>query len=268
MKIAIIGGPFYWKLWGIEPEKIQIETPYGKPADFLFKGAVGQHEAITLLRHGAQNEFSLSEMPYLANVFAIGTFKPDFVIHVTLCGAFKKTGKVGDLFLFDQLIDWTKSRPYTFGKPLFDKVHHFNFGSPISSELLTFAHQILTKKKIKHHFKGTMLTEEGPRFCTAAEAKMFRILGADALNMTSCPEIYLLRELGLPVLAISLITNIVKKDSCIESEEITANVANFRMVIPSTIKLLIEHLPKNIELTNPKVSMYNIKKFDLHHFGK
>ena len=64
MKIAIIGGPFYWKLWGIEPEKIQVETPYGKPADFLFKGVVGQHKVITLLRHGAQNEFSLSEMPF------------------------------------------------------------------------------------------------------------------------------------------------------------------------------------------------------------
>ena len=42
---------------------------------------------------------------------------------------------------------------------------------------------------IKYHKKGTIVTIEGPRFSTKAEAHMHRQWGVDVINMTSVPEV-------------------------------------------------------------------------------
>lgn len=41
---------------------------------------------------------------------------------------------------------------------------------------------------ISHHRKGTVLTDEGPRFTTKAENIMFQLWGGDVINMTTFPE--------------------------------------------------------------------------------
>jgi purine-nucleoside phosphorylase len=47
----------------------------------------------------------------------------------------------------------------------------------------------------------------GPQFETPAEIRMFRLMGAHAVGMSTVPETILARHLGLRVLALSLMTN-------------------------------------------------------------
>ena len=57
------------------------------------------------------------------------------------------------------------------------------------------------------HSEGTVITIEGPRFSTRAESKMFRIWGADVINMSLAPEAVLANEAGIPYAAVAMSTD-------------------------------------------------------------
>jgi len=55
--------------------------------------------------------------------------------------------------------------------------------------------------------EGTYAWYSGPSFETPAEIRALRVLGADAVGMSTVPEVILARFLGLRVAAVSVITN-------------------------------------------------------------
>jgi xanthosine phosphorylase len=58
--------------------------------------------------------------------------------------------------------------------------------------------------------EGVYLAYSGPSFETAAEIRAFRMLGADAVGMSTAPEVILARHCGLRVCAVSVITNLAE----------------------------------------------------------
>jgi xanthosine phosphorylase len=58
--------------------------------------------------------------------------------------------------------------------------------------------------------EGVYLAAHGPSFETPAEIRAFRTLGADAVGMSTVPEVILARHCGLQVAAVSAITNLAE----------------------------------------------------------
>jgi len=82
-----------------------------------------------------------------------------------------------------------------------------DMGEAYDSYLVKKALLIAESKKIRVH-KGVYLSTSGPTFETPSEYKYFRTVGADAVGMSTTPEVIIARHMGLPCFAVSIITDL------------------------------------------------------------
>lgn len=82
-----------------------------------------------------------------------------------------------------------------------------DMGEAYDRYLINKASIIAGELGIKVH-KGIYLSTTGPTFETPAEYKFFRIIGADAVGMSTTPEVITARHMGLPCFAVSVITDL------------------------------------------------------------
>ena len=77
---------------------------------------------------------------------------------------------------------------------------------PYDLGLIAKAEEIAAESGIKLK-KGVYIAGTGPSYETPAEYKYFRLIGADAVGMSTIPEVIVARHAGIPVFGMSVITN-------------------------------------------------------------
>jgi len=204
-KIGIIGGSGMGdpKLL-TAPQETEIETPYGKPSDKLLSGTINGTEVVILARHAKNHSISPTLVPFRANIWALKNAGCTHILATTACGSLRDELMPGDLVFLDQFIDFTKLRALSFFE---NEVVHTPMAEPFDSEMRAKLVETAKKLGFKHHEKGTMITIEGPRFSTKAESHMFRLMGADLINMSTVPEVSLANELEIPYQSIAMVTD-------------------------------------------------------------
>ena len=114
--------------------------------------------------------------------------------------------KIGDLMIITDHINFfpespLRGRNFPTG-PRFPDMHE-----PYDHKLIALADDIAREKGIKVHH-GIYLGDMGPAFETPAEYRMYRILGADAVGMSTVPEVIVACHCGIKVFGMSIITDL------------------------------------------------------------
>jgi len=116
---------------------------------------------------------------------------------------------------------------------------------PYDHRLIALADDIAKKLDI-HVQHGVYVADSGPSYETPAEYRYYRIIGGDCVGMSTVPEVIVARHCGLPVFAVSVITDLGGQEIPVEvtHEEVlnAANVAEPKMtaIIQEMFKRLDE----------------------------
>jgi 5'-methylthioadenosine phosphorylase len=245
VKIGIIGGsgldnPDILK----NVKDVEISTPYGAPSSLLKTGKIGNTDVVLLARHGREHTIPPTHVNYRANISALKELKCTHIIATTAVGSLREEIGRGDLVFPDQFIDFTRLRTVSF-QDKFEphKPNHTPMADPFSETLRNILIKTAEELKIKHHKKGTVVTIEGARFSTRAESKMFRLWGADIINMSIAPECILANEAGIPYVAVAMSTDY---DCWRDGETVTWEeiLKVFAQNVKKVTDLLVHAIPK------------------------
>jgi 5'-methylthioadenosine phosphorylase len=209
VKIGIIGGsgldnPELF----VSPRDVILTTPWGEPSSPLKIGMVAGVDVALLGRHGREHTIPPTKVNYRANIQAFKDIGCTHIIATTAVGSLREEICRGDLVILDQFIDFTKQRKMTFHESF--KPHepiHTPMAEPFDLQLRNILVKVCADQGLTFHKSGTVATIEGPRFSTRAESKMFRLLGADIINMSIATEVALANEAGIPYAAIAMSTD-------------------------------------------------------------
>ena len=133
--------------------------------------------------------------------------------------------KIGDLMIINDHINFFPEHPLR-GKncppgPRFPDMHE-----AYDHELIALADKIAEEKRISVQH-GVYVGVQGPTFETPAEYRMYRLLGGDAVGMSTVPEVIVARHCGIKVFGVSIITDLGGFDTPVEvSHEEVQKAAN------------------------------------------
>ncbi len=128
------------------------------------------------------------------------------LILTNAAGGVNKSFSVGDLMLLNDHLGLTGDSPL-FGKNCSELGTRFpDLTHAYDPELRAKAHQVATEQGFVLQ-EGVYAQMSGPSYETPAEVRMLRVLGADAVGMSTVPEVIAARHGGIRVMALSCITN-------------------------------------------------------------
>jgi purine-nucleoside phosphorylase len=121
-------------------------------------------------------------------------------------GSLNPDYKTGDLMIIEDHINLHHDNPLR-GRNFEELGPRFpDMSQPYNREMVKKGMEIASKNNIRCH-KGVYVSVPGPNLETKAEYRYLRIIGGDAVGMSTVPEVIVSNHMGLPVFAISVLTD-------------------------------------------------------------
>jgi 5'-methylthioadenosine phosphorylase len=248
-KIGVIGGSGLYEMEGMaNVEEVKPDTPFGEPSDAIVIGELEGNRIAFLPRHGRGHYIMPTEVPSLANIYALKSLGVEWIISISAVGSLIEEIRPMDLVIPDQLIDRTKSRVNTFfGGGL---VAHVTFADPFCPVLSNILYQAAIDAGARVHKGGTYVVMEGPLFSTRAESNLYRSWGASVIGMTALPEAKLAREAEICYATVACATDYDCWHEAEESVTIEMVIANLQQNVSrakSIIRTAVARIPQKRE---------------------
>ena len=207
-----------------------VEFHQGK---FIYGELAGKKVVVMQGRFHFYEGYSLQDVTFPVRIMKeLGIEK---LLVSNAAGAINKNYKKGDLMLIDDHINLQGGSPLAFkGVSQFGE-RFVDMLAPYDETMNAKFRDIAKKLSITLH-EGVYASVVGPQLETRAEYRYLGIIGADAVGMSTVPEVIVANHLNLPVSAISVLTDECDPDHLqpVNVEEIIA-IAN--QAEPKLVKL-------------------------------
>jgi len=121
-------------------------------------------------------------------------------------GALDLDFKKGELMLIEDHINLQGSSPLAFIGVELHGERFTDMSAPYDPDINSKIKNIAKKHQIKLH-DGVYASVVGPQLETRAEYRMLKMIGADAVGMSTVPEVIVANHLKIPVAAVSVLTD-------------------------------------------------------------
>ncbi len=158
-------------------------------------------------------------------------------------GALNLAYKKGEMMLINDHINLQGSSPLAF-KGVDQMGERFvDLNTPYDPEMCATLLSIASELGIKLH-QGVYVGVRGPELETKAEYRFLRLIGADAVGMSTVPEIIVANHLSLPVAAVSVLTDECDPDNLapVDISDIIASAKKAEPQMVKLFKILIERI--------------------------
>lgn len=153
-------------------------------------------------------------------------------------GAINTSFKKGEIMLIDDHINLQGGSPLAFKGVEKLGERFVDMSAPYDADMNAKIEKIAKDKNIPLH-KGVYASVVGPQLETRAEYRYLKIIGADAVGMSTVPEIIVANHLGIPVSALSVLTDECDPDN-LEPVDIPDIIAQAGKAEPQMITLFTE----------------------------
>ncbi len=186
-----------------------VSTVEGHFGNLIF-GTLGGKRVIAMQgRFHYYEGYDMKQVTFPVRVFkALGV---DTLFVSNAAGGMNKEFKVGDVMIITDQINLFPENPLR-GKNFNELGPRFPaMTEPYNHRLIALADEIAAEKGIRV-MHGVYVGTTGPTFETPAEYEYFRIIGGDAVGMSTVPEVIVARHGDMRVFGVSVITDLGGKD--------------------------------------------------------
>ena len=189
-----------------------VSTVEGHSGKLIF-GKLGNKEIMAMQgRFHFYEGYDMKEVTFPVRVMHELGIKTLFVSNAA--GGMNPEFNIGDLMIITDHINHFPEHPLR-GKNIPYGPRFPDMSEAYDKELIRQAKQIASEKGISVQ-QGVYIGTQGPTYETPAEYKMFRILGADAVGMSTVPEVIVANHCGIRVFGISVITDLGVEGKIVE----------------------------------------------------
>ena len=231
----------------------RIDIPYSDIPNFLKTtvsymsgklafGRLGGKTVLCMLgRFHSYEGYSFEQLDIPVRMFKLVGTKA--LILTNAAGGVNTGYKPGDVMIISDQIVFSGTSPMRgpnipeFGPRFFDASHLY------SPELIAVAEKVAEGSPLTVR-KGVYFWMPGPQFETPAEIRAIRVLGGDAVGMSTVTEALTAGHCGLPVLGLSLIANMAAGilDQPLSGEEVTECAASVEKEFNAYIKEIVKNI--------------------------
>ena len=184
--------------------------------------------------------YSMKEVTFPERVmYELGV---DTLIVSNAAGGMNPQFKIGDIMIINDHINFFPEHPLNGPNfptgPRFPDMHQV-----YNPDLIALADKIAEEKGI-HLVHGVYVGVQGPTFETPAEYRMYRILGGDAVGMSTVPEVIVANHCGMKIFGVSVITDLGGFDVPVEvsHEEVQEAANKAQPIMTELIKEMIKRI--------------------------